>query len=146
MEIELLNGEIAIVDEEDYFGLSKYIWHLNSGGYVLNNKAERMHRLITKCPRGKEVDHINKNKLDNRKENLRICSRSENNSNRNVFCNNKSGYKGVDLWYGKYRAQIKKDGKKTHLGLFSAAEDAARAYDKKAKELFGKFASLNFSE
>ena len=119
------------------------------GGYKRRRRTTRpLHRLLMDPPKGMVIDHINHNGLDNRRENLRICTRAENSRNRGKQKNNTSGYKGV-CWYKrdkKWRAQIKKDSKKIHIGYFDIIEDAARAYDAKAKELFGEFAHLNFPE
>ena len=114
-----------------------------------------MHREITNAPKGMQVDHINGNTLDNRKENLRVCTRSQNMMNRGKQNNNKSGYKGVSYMKKKdpnyeypkpWRAQIKcpTNQKVIHLGCYKYPEQAARAYDKKAIELFGEYAQLNF--
>ena len=94
------------------------------------------------------VDHINGNPLDNRKSNLRICTNAENQRNRGVNKNNTSGYKGV-CWAKqnkKWKARIKHNGKLIHLGYYKDKEEAARAYDKKAKELHGEYAYLNFPD
>ena len=99
-------------------------------------------------PKGMVIDHINHNGLDNRRENLRICTNAENQRNRGKQKNNTSGYKGVD-WrkdHKKWRARINKDNKTIHIGYYNIIEEAARAYDAKAKELHGKYAQLNFPE
>ena len=105
-----------------------------------------MHRFIMKPKSNEYVDHINGDKLDNRKENLRICTKKENQRNQKVRKDNTSGYKGVALMAGKYwRAYITSGGsRQKHLGNFKTKEEAARAYDEKAKEYFGEFARLNF--
>lgn len=93
------------------------------------------------------VDHINGDTLDNRRSNLRLCTVSGNNHNRMKSKNNTSGYKGVS-WLKqnqKWRAYIKVNSKDKHLGCYLDKEDAARAYDKAAKEYFGEFARLNFA-
>lgn len=93
---------------------------------------------------GEEIDHINMNGLDNRRENLRLASHSQNGTNKKLQSNNKSGYKGV-FWNtqkGKWQAKIKKDGKNNHIGFFTDKELAYKAYCEKAKELFGEFIHL----
>jgi len=115
----------------------------------INGKYKKisMHRqIIGKIPIGKEVDHINHNGFDNRRCNLRICSRSQNAKNSKIRKNNTSGYNGVtfDKRAKKWRAQIWKDNCRIHIGLFEDKKIAARAVDKKAVELFGEFAVLNF--
>lgn len=101
------------------------------------------------APDGMQTDHINGDRLDNRRANLRICNGMENARNRGVSARHieiPSRYKGVS-WErraARWQAQIGCDGKKFHLGLFATEEEAARAYDAKARELHGDFARLNF--
>ena len=118
-----------------------------------NTKDYRVHRLVAQIfipnPENKPViNHINGNRLDNRKENLRICTRSENCRNKKVRSDSKSGYKGVNPNpNGRYQAYIGDPTRKSqhiHLGYHATKEEAARAYDKKAIELHGEFANLNF--
>ena len=118
-----------------------------SGKRQRRRKTLQLHRLLMNPPKGMMVDHINHNGLDNRRENLRICTHAENQHNSRKQKNNTSGYKGVywDKSKKKWRAQIKKDNK-IHIGMFDIIEEAARAYDAKAKELFGGYAQLNFPE
>ncbi len=104
-----------------------------------------MHRLIVGAKAGISIDHINGNTLDNRKCNLRIATPSQNSMNQRIK-EHSSHYKGV-TWHrqhGKWYAQLKHNQHLNFLGLFLNEEDAARAYDAKAKELFGEFARLNF--
>lgn len=144
--IELTQGKQTIVDDEDYESVSQWSWHYN-GGYavrcpVKGHKRTFLHRFIMNTPDGKETDHINGDKLDNRKENLRICNVSQNAANRKVQ-NNNSGYKGVHYRRNKWEAHIKINGKLIDLGRHPTPEDAALAYNKKATEIFGEFAKLN---
>ena len=100
-----------------------------------------------KWPNG-DVDHINKRSDDNRWKNLREATRSQNKANGRKYKNNFSGFKGV-CWNArqkKYQGQISCNGRQMYLGYFSSPEEAARAYDKKAVELFGEYACLNFPE
>lgn len=149
-EIHLTKGCVSIVDDEDYEYLNQWKWCCSSGGYALrteNKKQILMHRRITKADKNKVVDHINKNTLDNRKENLRICTKDENNSYRKMQVNNTSGYRGVRLYKptGKGHARIGNTTKKgSSLGYFVYKEDAALAYDNEAIKRYGKFAVLNF--
>src|SRR5690242_17796567 len=103
-----------------------------------------MHRVIMNASADIHVDRINGDGLDNRRENLRLCTRDENMMNRRKNSNNSSGYKGVDRNKGKWRAYIQVDKKWIHLGYFSTAEQAAHAYDNAAKKYFGEFANTNF--
>jgi hypothetical protein len=156
--IRLSRGQTAIVDDIDYTDLSQFKWYLDSQGlYVVhgipyNGKQtkESMHRRILGAQPGQDVDHINHNGLDNRRENLRLCTRSQNNANMKKHGSTSSKFKGV-VWRKartKWIAQIihREDHKRRHtyLGSFKNEEDAARAYDRAAKELFGEFALLNF--
>ena len=144
------------IDGEDFDLIKDYTWHITKNNYVQtnikSNKSEKryvhygIHRLIMNCPDGMVVDHINHNALDNRKENLRICTESENNRNRRKINMEKfSIYKGV-YWQNrrkKYRSSIMCNGKFIHIGCFNTEEEAALAYNIKASELFGKYALLN---
>ena len=106
-----------------------------------------LHRLVLDAPDGVDVDHINRNTLDNRRSNLRLASRSENNANRGLQKNNSSGFRGVRLSKGRYWiAQIKVDGRQIYLGSFPSAFDAALAYDRACLIRSGDFAVLNFPE
>lgn len=151
-------GKFAIVDMDDFEKLNKYSWCLDQGYAVRSkyigmkngrgsNKRIWMHREIISIPKGKFTDHINGDRLDNRKVNLRIATRRENAMNKKVPISNTSGYKGV-TWNkqgkGSWGVWIQLDGKHKFLGNFSSKEQAAIIYDKHAKELFGKFARLNF--
>jgi hypothetical protein len=163
-KIKLTQDKWALVDDEDYDRLNEHKWYADKDGndkfYVKRNgnkqKKIRMHREITNAPKGKVVDHINGNPLDNRKENLRVCSQQENCMNRRHRTDNKSGYKGVRYMKKTkgminelskpWMAQIKFNQKVIYLGMYKTKEEAARAYDQKAVELFGEFAQLNFPE
>lgn len=103
-----------------------------------------IHQIILMA-KGKVVDHINGNKLDNRSSNLRLCTTKENSRNRKKNSDNTSGYKGVTFHKPtkKWQSQLKYKGKTIYLGLFFNKEDAAKAYDKAAKLCFGKFANTN---
>lgn len=150
--IQLTKGAVALVDDEDYDELNKYKWHLHSEGYAVRTTGSgrtrerfRMHRLIAKTPEEMDTDHINGNRLDNRKENLRICTRAENLRNRFVGSNNASGYKGVAYHkFSKlYHATINMNKKQKSLGYFKTPKEAAKAYNDSATKYFGEFAKLN---
>lgn len=145
--IPLQNNTVAFCDSKYYDKVNKYNWCLNNNGYVIssiNNHIILLHRFIK--PTVKYIDHINHNKLDNRSENLRIVTKAQNNYNK-IKCikNNIVKYKNVylDKRYNKYIAYITFNYKKIHIGTFNTPEEAAEAYNKKAKELFGEYACLN---
>jgi hypothetical protein len=149
--IPLTKGKVAIVDAEDYEWLSKYKWHAVYTGskfyaYRCRNKRSiSMHRMIMGEPKGKVVDHIDGNSLNNRRSNLRICTTAQNMRNRRLT-GGVSRYKGVYFIkrLNKWKAVITFNSKSIHIGCFSDEISAGKAYDKKAKELFGEFAYLNF--
>ncbi len=131
----------AIIDADDVEKVSGMRWYKTSHGYCASKTKSivYLHRLIVE---GGEIDHANRNKLDNRKENLRPCSQSQNIANQNARKTSKTGVKGVHPFKGgpKFAAQITKDRKVHCLGVFETVELAAAAYADKAKELFGEFA------
>lgn len=151
-QIALSQGKFAIVDDEDYEIISKLKWHYNNCGYATHcgcrNVQLLMHREILKLQKGEFCDHINGNKLDNRKCNLRKATKSQNAMNQRLKSTNKSGIIGVSWDSGtkKWRAQIRLNGKSIYLGICSNKEDAAIIYNNKAKELFGEFAYNNRKE
>ncbi len=147
-EIKLTKGKVAIVDDEDYDSLTKWSWHYQSAGYAARrnwpeNKIILMHREIMATPKGMDTDHKNKNTLDNRRENLRICTRGQNNQNTDKRKKSKSGYRGVS-WLPNKKLWLARAGN-VYAGKYKNIIDAAKAYDKKAKELYGEFAKLNFN-
>lgn len=150
----------VLVDDEDYEKLINYNWCVNKAGYAVRHKLKSdfnhnssiiyMHRCILNIENTIEyVDHINGNKLDNRKENLRVCTDHKNKMNRAVNARvraNDVGYKGVylDERNGRFVAKITYNSKAHHIGVFDCEKIAAKAYDQKAREFFGEFACLNF--
>ena len=147
-----LSGEFGILwasntNEEIYFDLKdaeeilKYTWHVDGNGYAstsIDKKSIKMHQLIG-C---KWHDHKNRNKLDNRRENLRPCTHKENDRNKSIKSINKSGFIGVywDKSRNKWAARIKLNYKGIFLGRFTNKEDAIKARLKAEKEYFGEFA------
>jgi hypothetical protein len=149
-EIQMHGGRSFLVDDCDYEELSKLKWFEERGyavtsiGNIFMRRSIRAHRIIMKPTNKMVVDHINGNKLDNRRANLRVCTRAQNTANRGRQVNNTTGYKGVHPWRYGYRSEISVNGKKYLVGYFDDPEEAARAYDAKARELLGEFASTNF--
>lgn len=155
----VIDGHPVLIDDEDVDRVSKHSWvvrHRGRASYVVPKSMKMamaktghsaLHRFILSAEKGTIVDHKNRNGLDNRRENLRICSLNENAANRRSPLRSKSGFKGVTYHKqsGKWQGAIKINGKHVHLGLFDSAEDAAKAYDARAHEAHGEFACLNFT-
>jgi hypothetical protein len=144
----------TIVDRDDYDRLIQFNWYFAHSGHVVCKPEDRMifmHRVVMDTPLGFETDHVNRCPWDNRKENLRICTRAQNKRNQ-VFDKSRtsSRYKGVkfvrrDFELRKpWAASIMCDYRIKNLGYFATEEDAARAYDEAARRLHGPFAYLNF--
>ncbi len=148
-EIRLTKGKIALVDDDDFNRLSMHSWHFTSNGYAASRIKDTivyMHRMVMNVKRREAlIDHRNRNRLDNRKENLRSGSVTQNRANASLPSNNKSGYRGViwDKKEKKWRAYISINRKRKHLGYFPDPISAAAAYDTAALDLFGEFAHLN---
>lgn len=152
--IKLTKGKYAILDDEDFETLSIYKWNFHNQGYAVRSlfkgSSKRhdvvlMHRQIMKTPSNKDTDHLNGNKLDNRKCNLVICDTKHNMRNRKGNSLSSSRYKGVS-WQkqiNRWRAYITVDNRFRHLGTFIREEDAANAYNIAAYKYFGLSARLN---
>lgn len=160
-----LKGHRLKIDAEDLPIYNKFKWqiktdskhtsYLQMKGYhkhLDRITTVKFHRLILDCPEGMEVDHINHDGLDNRRENLRICTRQQNSFNTKPIVNRTSKYKGV--WWRKERLRwvagiylpITEENRKRvrkMVGSFKCEIEAAKAYNKAAKELFGEYAYLN---
>jgi len=153
-KIPLTQGYFAIVDDEDFEWLSQYKWYaLRTSRTVyatakINRKTVLMHRAILNAGPGEESDHADGDGLSNRRVNLRLCTRSQNQHNQRIHKDNTSGFKGVS-WHKqkcKWHVQIQNNNKRIHLGYFTDPAQAAQIYNAKAKELFGEFAQSNFHE
>lgn len=155
LKIELLGRAKEL--EQNYFLISKsclekvirHNWYLDSNGYPMTYTArsKTLHKnLLGKQQKGYVIDHINRNKLDNRLENLRVITAKENSYNRTKSKSSNNKYKGVIKRGNKYVASITKDGIKKEITGIETEEDAAKIYDMMAEELFGEFAGLNFSK
>lgn len=153
--IPLTGGKYTLVDESDYDFINQWHWRVE-GGYAIRSRNSNeaslkkpkrilMHRVILNTPDGMATDHINGNPLDNRRCNLRICTKSENNKNRKPNYKSTSKYKGVTRSHEskKWRVQLGMNGKNLHIGLFESEDDAARAYNLAAIKHYGEFASIN---
>lgn len=160
-EILLANGRgVALVDDEDYDWLMQWKWHLDNHGYAKRTRWSkqddkktcvgiRMHRVILGITNSQvKVDHINSNRLDNQRKNLRIATNSQNAMNRRPKNGSSSQFKGVG-WHKaaqKWCAYIAHNRRSIYLGVFNSEMEAARARDKAAKLYHGDFAKLNFPE
>lgn len=152
-QISLTQGKFAIVDDDNYNELSSYNWYCSHGyavrtiGRTPTMQTIRMHNVVANPPTGMFVDHIDGNKLNNCKNNLRFCTQQQNVHNGKKYSHGTtSEYKGVswDSWRKKWRASIVHNMHQIFIGRYGIEIDAAIAYDKKAKELFGEFARTNF--
>ena len=136
------------IDELDYDLVSKYTWNTSKLGYITaynKGKTISMHRLIMGYPQGVDVDHIDGNKNNNRRSNLRICTRSQNLQNQRKHKSSTSRYKGVafHIRSNKWDCRITVFGKVIHLGSYATETEAALAYNTAAMRYFGEFACLN---
>jgi hypothetical protein len=153
--IELTRGKVAIVDDGDFEYLAQWRWFCSVKGYAVrstypdgprnwkNIKTVWMHREILKPRDEFETDHINGNKLDNRRCNLREVDDVQQNWNKGARKTNKLGVKGVHLRHGKYLVRIGIGTQNKQVGLFNTLEEAKAAYNRAAIELRGTFARLN---
>lgn len=157
-EIPLTQGKVALVDDADFDWLNQWKWFVHitkhnfyarrySGGGRKATKKQYMHRLILNPMANEEVDHKDKNGLNNQRNNLRKSTHSQNNSNKSKTCN-KTTSKYISVsWFKPYkmwRAYVANNKKVYHVGYFDNEIEAAKARDIKTKQLHGEFASLNF--
>lgn len=154
-ELILSKGQKTIIDDKDFEWLNQNRWYLGSGGYVTRVLSRKlhpqgkqtrvfMHRVILNPPRGYFTDHINGDKLDNRKANLRVATARQNSYNRKIGSNNKSGCKGVYYRpnYGKrkWAVYIKLPDKLKFISGHEDKQEAIEAWQKATKEYYGEFA------
>ncbi len=159
--IPLSKGRVAVIDSADSEWL-RWIgrWCYSRSGYAVHYHADDdgqhktlyMHRLIMErqlghaIARGLQVDHVNMDRLDNSRANLRLATRSQNQAHKSVPINNTSAYKGVSWNHDKWEARIKYGVRRLHLGRFGQALDAALMYDAASRRLYQDFAGCNFPE
>lgn len=150
--IPLTMGYSAIIDDEDaHLAQHKWCAAKREKTVYAQRRVWRADGTSTIVLLHQEVlgvkwaDHIDRNGLNCRRSNLRPATRKQQQANRGKQVNNSSGFKGVHRYpHGKWRAQLTQDGKRVHIGMYDTAEEAARAYDEKARLTWGEFASTNF--
>ena len=146
----IIDGYEVVIDDDISNNLMKYRWHVKSRRHGIyfaamvkqpdgKEKAIFLHRFIMGEPPGLMVDHIDGDHFNCQRENLRICTNAENSRNRKKPITNKTGFKGVSMCRGKYVAKVKCMNKSYYLGAYNTPQEAADAYNTKAKELFGDF-------
>jgi hypothetical protein len=152
-DILLSQGLVALVDDDDFERVSTYIWFAdrNKGKMwygkrnILNDIGRRstqyMHRFILDAPKGVQVDHINGDGLDNRRDNLRLCNNAQNHANLQTPSWGVSGYRGVYPKGKKWEAKIEFNGKSINLGAFETIEEALMIRVSAAQDLFGEFSN-----
>lgn len=155
--VSLTQGKKALIDDEDAESVLGFKWTYffnprNGKQYARRtvrderrvNHTIYLHRFILNAPKGLQVDHKNGDGLDCQKSNLRLADNAQNHHNMKARNGGISGFKGVKRHGARWRAGLRCRGKDYKLGVFALATDAARAYDIKAREMFGEFARLNF--
>lgn len=158
MKLPLKNKDFTVeIDDDDFRVVGGLNWycikagrgHRYAGWYFKDRDGKEslllMHRVLFSLQHGDkmEVDHRDRNGLNNKRENIRLCEHKENMRNRKISKANKCGLKGVYASGNKWRAEIKFNGKKIHIGCFSTKEDAHDAYKKSASELHADFARFS---
>lgn len=135
-------GNMFLIDTNKLDLVKENYWSMQQNGYIVRPKDKKLlHRILTDCPKGLVVDHINRNKFDNRLENLRVCTYTENQCNRVAKHNNKyNNVKGIFLHpNGRYRATIIINKKTIHLGYFDTLEQAKEVRLQAEEKYFGEF-------
>lgn len=154
-ELQLTRGKVALIDDEDWARCATRRWYASRADqkreawYALTSIDGRtvyLHRFIMDAESGVLIDHANRDGLDCRRENLRRASQSQNSQNRINERPPASGYRGVYRDKAAWRVKIQIEGKQINGGQYATPVEAARVYDRRALELFGEFAVLNFPE
>jgi hypothetical protein len=149
-DVPLSDGLFALVDPEDFDRVMGHLWRAKAGHKTTYARTKidghnvSLHRFVLRLPEGVDCDHCDGNGLDCRRSNLRPASASQNTANQTLRSDNKTSYRGVHLQGGRYRASIAHQGNKLSVGMFTTAVEAAKAYDDRARQLFGAFSRLNF--
>lgn len=144
-----IKGEVFYFDLEDYDKIKDYCWYKSFEGYIVSNIVDdkhytiRLHRIILNPEKRMQVDHINHILYDNRKQNLRIVTNSQNSMNRRLQSNNTSGIVGVSYYDNSWNAEIIKNGKKFYLGSFTNKEDAIKVRKEAEEKYFGEYSYDN---
>ena len=139
-----MRGGVMLCDKADWDGLSEYYWFIGKDGYpasCTDGKFKKFHVLILDCPPGFERDHINGNRADNRRENLRVIPARANRFNKGMDSRNKSGHAGV-FWYDrykKYQVSITVKRKTVHLGYYEDYDEAVKVREEAEKQYFGEY-------
>jgi hypothetical protein len=163
IEIPLSQGKVAFIDEADYPLIGHLKWSAAQASkglwYAVRGQSShpefpsypqvKMHRVIMDAKIGEDIDHVDGDGLNNRRSNLRLCTPAENQHNRRGNKNSRSGFKGVCLTPNRreptgFGSYIWTGGRSIWLGTFRDPIEAAKKYDEAARELFGRFARVNF--
>lgn len=150
ISIDVGNGLLALIDDEDFLRVEPYTWRAREDGYIQRTWIEEgktyhelLHRFIMEAAEDEVVDHENGDRWDCQKHNLRVATLSQNAANRPTTSQERD-WKGIYPHGNRWKARIKLEGRNVYLGSFPSPQEAAYAYDVAAKRLFGDFARLNF--
>lgn len=154
-QIPLSQGKVALVDDEDFEKVNKYRWRFGCKDYAVrgsgtsakgNYRTHYMHRVILNAPENLQIDHKNRNKLDNRKDNLRLATNAQNQTNSlRKLCFKTSRFKGVSWSKQKHKWEVRLsvDGKRIYAGRYTDEHEAARVYSALARHHYKEFALPN---